>query len=248
MASWEYRYVAVSIDGFIEQLVRYVNSGHYFYVTGCVPDRRSPAHVDEKLLGRFSIVQKRWERSRRKQAGFASVHYLRYDRTFILLATHGKHAFFDAHSADQVKDCRRVAIQFGGYAVRRHACGRTGKWHTLVRIDKSTATALRAYFTELALRRSKEQLEDEFRSICFQPYRPVREQLMSMLRAVNRRRKAAGLPGIDYDCVPSRRRITKPFGDVIVKDTASASLYSTARTEEESRTSGRIRPTSSASV
>jgi hypothetical protein len=248
MASWKYRYVAVSIDGFIEQLVRYVNSGHYFYVSGCVPGGKSPELVDEKLLARYSIVQQRWERSRRKQAGFASVHYLRYDRVFILVATHGRHEFFDSHSDEQIRDCRRVAIRYGGYAIRRHACGRTGKWHTLVRIDKPTATALRAYLTDLALRRSKEQLEDEFRSVCFQPYRPVREQLMTMLRAVNRRRKAAGLPIIDYACIPSRRRITKPFGEEILEDKASASCYSAATTAPGSLTSGKISPSSSARV
>ena len=38
MTSWQYRFEAASVDGFVEQLVRYVNTGHYFYVTGRVPD------------------------------------------------------------------------------------------------------------------------------------------------------------------------------------------------------------------
>ncbi len=248
MTSWKYRYVAASIDGFIEQLVRYVNTGHYFYVTGIIPDGKNPESIDAKLIERYGIDCKRWERSRRKQAGFASVHYLRYERQFILVATHGQHAFFESHSADQLRDCRRVGIQFGGYSVRRSACGRTGKWHTLVRIDKCTATALRAHLLELALRRRKDQLEDEFRSVCFQPYRPVREQLLTILRAVNRNRKAAGFAALDYKCIPVRRRITKPFGQELVVDDANNSLYSARTSESGSTTSGKIRPTSSASA
>mgnify|MGYP001247312489 CR=1 FL=1 len=248
MASWEYRYIAVSIDGFVEQLVRYVNTGHYFYVSGRIPDGKTPESIDAKLIQRYGVDRKRWERSRRKQAGFSSVHYLRYEQQFILVATHGQHEFFDAHSDDQLRDCRRVGIRFGGYSIRRHACGRTGKWHTLVRIDKPTVTALKAYLLELAVRRSREQLEDEFRSICFQPYRPVREQLLSILRAVNRKRKAAGLPAINYRCVSARRRITKPFGQELTADAVNASIYSARTSPTGSENSGKMRPTSLASA
>ena len=68
-ASWQYRYQAVSIDGFVEQLVRYVNTGHYFYVTGCVPVGKLADKIDQKLLSRYGIAMPRWERARRKQAG-----------------------------------------------------------------------------------------------------------------------------------------------------------------------------------
>ena len=153
MASWQYRFEAVSIDGFVEQLVRYVNTGHYFYVTGRIPAGKSAEKIDQKLLDRYEIAQPRWERARRKQAGFASVHYLRFEDRFILLATHGQHAFFESHSAEQIHDCRRIGIKFGGYSIRRNCCQRTRKWHTLVRLDKPTYLALRAYLLDLAVRR-----------------------------------------------------------------------------------------------
>jgi hypothetical protein len=245
MTSWQYQFEAVSVDGFVEQLVRYVNTGHYFYVTGRVPDGKLALTIDKKLLNRYEISQPRWQRARRKQAGVASVHYLRFEDRFILLATHGQHAFFDSHSAEQIQDCRRTGIKFGGYSIRRTCCVRTRKWHTLVRLDKPTYVALRAYLLELALRRDQETLEDEFRSICFQPYRPVREQLLAILRAVNRRRKTAGLAPLDYRCVRSRRRITKPFGESISDDPVSSSVYSTVAATG-STDSGRMRPSSKA--
>ncbi len=243
MASWQYRFEAVSIDGFVEQLVRYVNTGHYFYVTGRIPAGKPAVKIDQKLLNRYEIAKPRWERARRKQAGFASVHYLRFEDHFVLLATNGRHSFFESHSPEQIHDCRRTGIKFGGYSIRRNCCQQTRKWHTLVRLDKPTYLALRAYLVDLAVRRNQEILEEEVRSICFQPYRPVREQLLAILRAVNRKRKAAGLSPVDYRCVRSRRRITKPFGEQIVNDAASASCYSryaaTGSTE-----SGSMRPSS----
>ncbi len=153
------------------------------------------------------------------------------------------HSFFESHSAEQVHDCRRIGIKFGGYSIRRNCCQRTRKWHTLVRLDKPTYVSLRAYLLELAVRRDQETLEEEFRSICFQPYRPVREQLLAILRAVNRKRKAAGLSPLDYRCVPSRRRITKPFGEQLATDAASSSCYS-MMSATGSTGSGSMRPSS----
>ena len=86
----------------------------------------------------IEIAQPRWQRARRKQAGVASVHYLRFEDQFILLATHGQHKFFDSHSPEQIQDCRRTGIKFGGYSMRRNAASEHGKWHTLVRLDKPT--------------------------------------------------------------------------------------------------------------
>ena len=183
----------------------------------------------------------RWERSRRKQAGLASVHYLRHDRFFILVATHGQHLFFDAHSREQIHDCRRNGIKFGGYSIRHGPCQRTGRWHTLVRLDKPTKTALKAHLLELALRRNVQSLTDEFAAICFQPYRPVREQLLTMLRAVNRKRKTAGLPVLDArKCIRDKRRITKPFGEQIPGDHSD-------RLAAFRSSSGKMRPNSEAS-
>ena len=245
MASWQYRYETVSIDGFVEQLVRYVNTGHFFYVTGRIPQGKDPDRIDQKLLSRYSVMMPRWERARRKRAGTASVHYLRFEQHFILIATHGRHTFFESHSAEQILDCRRTGIKSGGYCIRRAFCQRVKKWHTLVRLDKPTYLALRAHLLEVSTRRDAATLEDTIHSICFQPYRPVRDQLLAIVRAVNRKRKTAGLAAIDYRCVRHQRRITKPFGDGIPRDDVSASVYSSLAMEGDSN-SGRIRPISCA--
>lgn len=50
-----YRCEAATLDGFLAQLVRYVASGHYFYVTGVVPERKDPAQVNRKLIDPYGI-------------------------------------------------------------------------------------------------------------------------------------------------------------------------------------------------
>src|SRR5262245_44493132 len=92
----EYRCAATSVAGFIQQLaVAYVGGGYWYYVTGSVPERKDPRVVDEKLVARYGIGLSKWARARRKQAGWASVQYIRHQRFFVLLATHGKHRFFE---------------------------------------------------------------------------------------------------------------------------------------------------------
>ena len=52
MKQYLYRCEARNIDGFLSQLIRYVSSGHYFYITGRIPERKDPAVVDAKLINR----------------------------------------------------------------------------------------------------------------------------------------------------------------------------------------------------
>jgi hypothetical protein len=52
---------------------------------------------------------------RLQRVGIANIHYLRHDRFFVLLATHGHHPFYD-DEAGNIRDARRVPIKFAGYA------------------------------------------------------------------------------------------------------------------------------------
>lgn len=214
-----YRWIAVSKDGFVEQLVRYINGGHYFYVTGKIPEKKCPETVDSKMLEKFECCWPRWKRSRRKAAGVASVHYLRFGDFWILVATYGQGVFFDEHAAitsgssHQFRDCRRAPIQCFGYSISHRYSEQTNKWHTLVRLDTETYKDLKAHLVGLATRRSVAGIEQEFERLSFQPFRPVREQLFAILRNVNRRRKQCGYESVDWSkCISSKRRITKPFG------------------------------------
>lgn len=196
------------MEGFVQQVaVGYLARGYWFYVVGRIPESKSPAAVDAKLLARYGVALSRKERARRKGAGFANLQYIRHDRFFVLLATHGTHPFFESES-EQFQDARRVPIKFAGYAL----AFRNGR--VSVRIEVGEYRRLKAYFVDLACRRSVEALAAEFGRVGFQPYAPVRVQLLNIWRAVNRERRAAGFEPVPIDAVPWKRRIVRPFGDV----------------------------------
>jgi hypothetical protein len=208
-----YRCVATSVAGFIQQLaVSYIANGYWFYVAGRVPDRKDPAVVDQKIIRQYGIDVSKWTRARQKKAGQASVQYLRYDRCFVILATHGAHPIF-ASEEKRLRDVRRTPMHFLGYAVGCRK-GRDGRqWHPSVRIDREVCRQLKAHFSTIAVHRSVEDLCREFRAVDFEPYAPVRDQLYGLLRAVNHRRHAAGLEPVPAKALRLRRFPVKPFGE-----------------------------------
>ena len=184
-----YRYEAKSIDGFVQQLaVSYIAHGYFFFVTGVIAEGKNPQHVDEKLIAKYGIDVSKFTRARRKAAGHANVQYLRFDRFFVLVATHGEHAFFlptsDGGEGGRIKDCRKVPIKFASHAISFRA------GHAHVRIERETFRDLHAFFLVNALR-SRPWLEDQIRKLPFQPWAPVRGQMFQIVRAVNARRQSA---------------------------------------------------------
>lgn len=204
-----YRCEAASIAGFIQQLaVSYIRHGYWFYVTGIVPAGKEPRGTDAKLIELYDIDVTKWARAWRKSLGQASMQYMRYNRFFILLATHGQHAFFD-REGHAVRDCRRVPIRFFGYSIS-HRGG-----HPCVRVEQGEYLRVKAYFEDLATRRTSEQLGAELGAIGWIPYAPVRRQLFMVLRAINARRRAAGLGEVSHLWLHLERQIVAPFGETL---------------------------------
>ena len=201
-----YRCRAVLLPAFIQQLaVAYVAHGYWFYVSGWIPLNKDAESVDRKLIEKYGIDVSKWERARRKRAGLANLHYLRHGRNFVLIATHGKHHFFEDEAA-QIRDIRRMPYKLGGYSVSF----RNG--HASVRISQESYKRLKAYLTSLATRRSVEHMAEEFRMLHFEPYAPIRRQLLNLVRAVNRARKQARLDAVAVECLRLRRKLYRPFG------------------------------------
>ena len=99
----QYRCEATSVAGFVQQIaVAYVGHGYWFYVTGQVPAGKDPEAIDRKILDRYGIELSRQQRARRKQQGLANLHYVRFERFFVILATHGQHPFFAAEAAKPI--------------------------------------------------------------------------------------------------------------------------------------------------
>lgn len=200
-----YRYEASSLSGFIQQLaVSYLPHGYWFCVEGKVPPTKEPTPIDRKLMERYGVDLTRWGRARRKRAGLANVHYLRWRHFFLILATHGKHRFFE-EERENLFDVRRTPIRVGGYAVSF----RQGRSH--VRISEGRFREIKSYFLEVATHRKAGVLAAELAALPFEPYAPVRRQLFIILRSVNRARRMAGFQPVPWTALRLRRRIVRPF-------------------------------------
>ena len=200
-----YRAETTSIGGFIQQLaVACVSKGYFFYVAGSIPRDKDARVIDQKLIDRYGIDISKWARARRKQAGHANLRYLRFQRFFVLLATHGQHPFFEAEAAC-IKDIRRTPIKFAGYSVSYRA------GHSHVRIEQEEYKQLKAYFVELAPHRSVDSMERELSQVNFESYAPVRRQLLCILRAVNDARRLAGFTLVSSPVFRFKRHVYRPF-------------------------------------
>ena len=212
----EYRCVTNSIAGFIQQLaVSYVGRGYWFYVSGRVPDGKDPLRVDAKLVERYGIDISKWTRARRKKLGLANLQYVRHGRFFVLLATHGRHAFFNTEKL-AIRDIRRVPVKYAGYSVSYRG------GHPHVRIERWEYLELRSWLLDVAASRGPAGVREAFRTIAFEPYAPIRRQLLNLLRAANRELKERGRSVVGTECLRFRRTV----GPVFTGSTATSGVQS----------------------
>lgn len=199
-----YRCEATSIEGFVQQVaVNYIGRGYLFYSTGIVPERKDPRMVDLKLIEKHGLDISKWARARRKKDGLANVQYIRHGRFFVLLATHGRHKFFEEERTT-MKDVRETPLKFASYAISYK------KGHPCVRIERQTYLDLRGYFLSIALW-SKPKLEQAFWNFPFEPWAPVRRQVVTIFKRVNEQRAIAGYEKLDQSCLRLRRHVVRPF-------------------------------------
>lgn len=209
-----YRYVATSVAGFVQQLaVAYLTHGYYFYVTGWIPAHKHPLRPDRKILAAYDIEISKWTRTRRKQEGRANVHYLRYQRFYIIIASHGVHPFFAAE-AMRLRDVRRQPVSFMGYSIGCRRARGGGEYHASVRINRERFAELKRRFQAVAVHRTVEELCSDLRLLPFEPYAPVRCQLCSLVRTINRQRKVAGLELVPVTALRLHRSSVRPFEEM----------------------------------
>jgi len=221
-----YRCVATSDIGFVQQLAcNYLPHGYRFYVVGQIPPGKDPYRIDDKLVDKYGIDVSRATRWRRKKLGRANLHYLRFERTFLLLATEGKHRFFEEESG-RIRDAHKQSIPFAGYSISlrrgqylpKRLCDRTprpdGKLRSRVLVARPVFLEWLAYFEEAARHYNAERLSRELYLFPYEPYAPVRRQQLRLLNRVNKVRKALGRSKLPTDVLRYRRRIVKPFGEL----------------------------------
>lgn len=199
------QYVAASVVGFVRHLALYhVSRGYEFYLTGYVPERKrsSPEEVDRAMVEKYGVAMSKYARHRRRRAGEAAVAYLRHGDFWIMVATAGRHRFFD-ENADSIKSFRRRPLVFGGYSIGI----RSGKLH--VELADDFYRELRGYLVNQAVHRSAKKLVEEIYEIPVEPFGPVQRQLRKILREVNAERKTAGMARVPGRAIPCRLRVVR---------------------------------------
>ena len=83
--------------------------------------------------------------------------------------------------------------------------------HAHVQIERKRFQQETAYLLQFARQREPDRIQRELSLVPFEPYAPVRRQMLSLLRTVNRERKRAGLAEIPPTVLRLRRRVLKPF-------------------------------------
>ncbi|MEZ6131288.1 MAG: hypothetical protein R3C59_21645 [Planctomycetaceae bacterium] len=214
-----YRCVAASPEGLVQQVaVSYLRHGYWWYVTGRIPNSKDPAAVDRKLIAKYDIALTDRQRAHRKRRGLANMQYIRYGTWFLLLVTEGHHPFKQLER-NRIRDCRRNPIKFEGYSIsyRRGgniaAGGADPKWHACVRIEQQTYKQLKAFFLNRACHRSVENLAVDFARVPYARFAPVRRQLLTIHRSVNKARQRVGYEPLPTSVLQLRRRIVKSFAD-----------------------------------
>ena len=226
----DYRYIATSRTGFVQQVVcSYVKNGYRFFVPGRVPDGKDPRDVDEKLLSRYGIRKTDAQRYRAKKAGKANLQYIRFERDWLMLATAGSHRWRE-EEAGNIRDCGAgQPIHFQGYSIslkrglyRPHRCKldrngpaeRDDKLLVRVQIEREAYRELRDEMLSICRRRRPAWLTAKFYNVPFEPYAPVRQQLLKILFNVNQALKRSGRPKVSTKVIRYTRQIVKPFEPV----------------------------------
>ena len=221
----DYQYETRNVSAFVSQIVRYVAAGHYFYIRVLIPEGKDVAAVDAKLLARYDIKKKRWQRKRRHLKQTASIHYLRCNRCAVLMLTKGNHEQFYQDHASSIRDIRRQALKVFGYSIR-FGVSVNGKARKIsVRLDQEKYREVRDHFLTICAwdsYRSPQRLEREFSRLPHQPYGPVFVQLHSIWKAVNRSRRKRGFEPLAFACLRNKLKL----GKVFVETTKHAPLHS----------------------
>lgn len=225
------RHLVASVDGMVAQLVNLIAKGYRYYFVGMVADREAQFNRDERMLDYYEAQLPKWTRERRKKRGLANFRYLRYEEWFIVLATDGQAPMFWNEDRQRIRDVRNTPVRFKGYSISYRKGGwkdrrkwsdpavreQDMKWHVRVQLDSETFDGVKAYFQNIATHRQADFLAREFAELSFQPYRPVREQLFQILRAVNRARQSAGYQRVPASVIRFKRRIVRAFSDTGIK-------------------------------
>lgn len=193
----DYRYLIKNHNALVQYLAcNVLTKGYVFYSTAWIPEWKDPLLVDAKMITLYDAHISKQRAYRLRKGGVATVKYLRCGRLILLLATHGKHLFFERETGH--KDARDCPISVGGYAISVNK--QTGK--VSVRVHREAQRRLKRYVMEWGHKRSREWWESWVRRFPFLPFAGVRDNLFAVIRLLNANRKSFKQAPVEWkECV-----------------------------------------------
>lgn len=170
--------------------IDYMRYGYYRWALRFIPPERDPQKLDAKLIEAYGVTACRTTRMRQRRRGLAVVQYVRWEHTFVLLATEGTHEQFDRLRSH---DARNAPLHIGAYAI-----GVDGS-HVVVQVRQRVWLAISKRIHANALG-DRTIVETRINALPFYRFPGVTGQLRDLVRTVNQRRRVAGLPLIVIDC------------------------------------------------
>lgn len=173
-----------SLGNFLRRIAfDYVRYGYHRYALREIPKEKDPGLIDDKVCRAYGVTSCRTKRHRRRAIGKATVEYLRWDHTFVLLATDGTNAAFERLRSF---DIAQSPLHLRGYTIGIRPSG------VSVELSRSELKKVRQAVKEVELQ-APSKVEDRVTSFPIYRFPGVLTQLYTIVREVNLRRKAAGL-------------------------------------------------------
>jgi len=183
---------ALTLGDFLRRIaIDYVRHGWFRYAVREIPQHKDLSVVDQKMHDTYQVTRCRTTRMRRRRLGCASVQYLRFERSFILLATVGKH---EAFARIESRDIREAPLHFKGYSIG------IARGTVLVEVERCVWCTIEQRVQAIALG-SKAHLESAITSLPFYKFPGVMRQRRELVRALNLKRKQAGLTTLELSKV-----------------------------------------------
>lgn len=177
------RHEAQTLGEFLRRIaIDYARFGYTRYAVRTIPEGKDLDAIDRKLIAIYGVTSCRTTRMRRKHQGKACVQYLRFQHSFILLASYGEHAAFSKICSFDMKDS---PLHFRGYSI-----GFVGGTVS-VRVAKSVWSHVRRELGTVALE-NRAQVEKAIASLPFYKFPGVVSQMTQLIADINHIRKQAG--------------------------------------------------------
>lgn len=177
------RWEAGTLGVFLRKIAYdYLRYGYVHYALREIPEGKDLAAIDDKIRAAYGVTYSWSARAREKAKGRRCVVYIRYGRTFVLLATEGTHEAFDRIVSF---DLRTAPLHIRGYTI-----GMKGgvPW---VSVSKERMLQIRREITRRAL-----APERDVRSLLQEAFRlrfpGVVRQEQKLITHINVKRRKAG--------------------------------------------------------